>query len=307
MKREEDEKLILLEIHRMAIHNGPGIRTTVHFKGCQLKCIWCSTPESQKTAVQLASRPENCIGCRACFSACKYCAIDFDKTGRATVKRKACIECMECTDVCYSEALTPLGKYVSAEELYREIVKDKVFYAKSKGGVTFSGGEPLMHVNQEYLKLLTMLKEENISIGFDTCGYVLSENLKKVMEYTDFFLWDLKQMDADSHQKITGVDNALILKNLQYAAKHKKIYIRYPLITGYTDDIGNQQQMADFLLKLNPIPELHIMPMHHMGTSRYQYLGRNDAIENIPLQENDDLERVKNFFNERGIAAKIVG
>ena len=307
MSKEENEKLILLEIHRMAIPNGPGIRTTVHFKGCPLRCVWCSTPESQKTAIQLGSRPENCIGCGTCFSVCKHGAIETDETGRAVVNRQKCSECMECTNLCYSNALTPIGNYVTAEELYREIIKDRILYSKSNGGVTFSGGEPLMNVNDEYLRLLKMLKEEDISIGFDTCGYVPFDNLKNVLDYADFFLWDLKQMNPEVHKKIAGVDNALILSNLQYAAKHKKIYIRYPLITGYTDDVNNRRLIADFMLTLNPVPELHIMPMHHMGASRYEHLGQEDAIGELPLQEEDYLHKVKSYFEQRGIAAKIVG
>lgn len=307
MENDINEKLNLLEIHRMAIHNGPGIRTTVHFKGCPLRCAWCSTPESQRSTVQLASRPDKCLGCGACASVCKAGAIGFDDTGRAFVKRELCKECMKCTQVCCTDALAPLGRSITADELYKEIVKDKILYSKSNGGVTFSGGEPLMSVNDEYVKLLKMLKEEDISIGFDTCGYVPPENLEKVMPYTDFFLWDLKHMDSKIHKEITGADNMLILDNLRYAAESKKIYIRYPFITGYTDDDRNRELMAEFLLTLKPVPELHIMPMHHMGAARYEYLGEEERIGDIPLQEKADLEAVRLYFERSGIVTKIVG
>lgn len=299
--------LNVLEIRSMAIHNGPGNRTMVHFMGCPLKCYWCSTPESQSMKSQLGYKQNICILCGSCMDICPKAALSMDKNAKIYIDRKKCFGCMKCTQECPTMALEQIGKPYTVQEIYREIMADKFSFGE-EGGVTFSGGEILMSVNEEFLTLCHMLRENGISIGIDTSGYASEEILEQVLPVADFFLWDIKQLDDKKHQMYTGVSNERIIQNLDsILSKGAKVYIRYPLIPGMNDSKEDMERLLVFLKKRETVAELHILPFHHLGTSRYMKIGKKDVMEDIPVFSPEQLETYRCYFKDLTIPVKIVG
>ena len=304
--------LRVFEISRMTNHNGPGIRTLVHFKGCPLRCVWCSTPESQQSGFQLLLKGNRCIGDLACVQECPQSAISFsDNAGSITINRQKCAECFRCTEVCHSKALTVAGRDYTVDSLLYEICKDEVFFRFSKGGVTFSGGEPLMHMDDDMEELYRRIHEKHISIGIDTTGFVPWTNIERILPYTDFFLWDLKYMDSDKHRQFTGVGNELILENLtrlnsvagQYGIR---IYIRCVQIPGMTDDPDNLMKTCDFLetMKEN-VEEIALLNFHHLGKQRYEALGwKYDVDDKEPLSV-EIMESKAELVRARGFNCRV--
>ncbi len=293
--------LNVFEISRMTKHNGPGIRTLVHFKGCPLHCIWCSTPESQKREQEFFFKPMRCIGCGACAAACAdhKAAISFIPGEKPVIDREKCDNCFKCVSECHSLALSKVGKDWTVDELLHEICKDEVFFSFSGGGITFSGGEPLMGVTDEYVELYRKIKEKGISIGVDTTGYVPWENIERLLPYIDFFLWDLKFMDSALHKKFTGAENGLILENLkkvEEAAKvyNTKVYIRCVQIPGMTDTDENLIETCRFLKNMKCIEEIDLVNFHHYGLKRYEALGKKYEVEGLePLSKSVLAEKQK--------------
>jgi pyruvate formate lyase activating enzyme len=203
------EKGIVFDIQRFSIHDGLGIRTLVFLKGCNLRCQWCSNPESQRFKPDLFFQPEKCIGCQACIKVCPQKAIII-KRGQIFFRRELCKNCGKCAEVCYAEARVIKGKEMSTDEVIKEVIKDKAFYSKTQGGITLGGGEPLQQSNFA-LSILKKCKEKRLSTAIETSGYVPWENIEKVILYTDFFLYDIKHMDPKVHKQYIGVDNQLIL------------------------------------------------------------------------------------------------
>ncbi len=300
--------LRVLEISRMATHNGPGLRTMIHFKGCDLDCAWCSTPESRSFEQQLALLEKKCIKCGACARACPEKIIDFDQNQGVSIKWENCARCFKCAEVCCSTALSVVGKIYSAGELYHEIIKDQVFYKRSGGGVTFSGGEALLHVGDELLDLLERLRQEEISIGFDTAGCVERAVLEKVIPYTEFFLWDVKLMDDRAHKKYTGKGNEVILRNLRYVDEMgKDLYLRCPIIPGINDHDEHFQGLMDLADQLKSVKEIHFLPFHRLGASRYHKIGLADPYQGMKDVSRAYIMEKQQAFIEKGYIAKIIG
>lgn len=295
----------VISITRMTIHNGPGIRTLILFKGCPLHCLWCSTPESQQAHPELGVFPDKCIHCNECLSACPRNAIRLtDRT--LTIDRTSCNNCGRCVPVCHAEALKLIGSPFSVEELVEEVKKDLTFFRKSNGGVTISGGEPLL--NREFnLKLLPRLKEEGISVGVDTSGDVPWSDIEPLLPYIDFFLWDIKHMNSEKHQKLTGVPNKLILRNAQLIAERKiPLYIRIPVIPGCNDSDANLKETCEFSRGLSSVVEIGLLPLHHLGKARYASLDREYPIDGLPLIPNDVLQNLKKLVESCGLRCSIV-
>jgi pyruvate formate lyase activating enzyme len=294
----------VISITRMTTHNGPGMRTLILFKGCPLRCLWCSTPESQIGKPELGVFTDKCIHCDQCLQACPENAIQLtEKT--LSVDRSLCNNCGKCTKVCNSEALKILGLPLSAEDLVRESKKDLIFFRKSHGGVTLSGGEPLLDLEFN-LELLPRLKEEGITVGMDTCGFVPWKNIESLLPYIDFFLWDVKHMDSEKHKQLTGVPNKLILKNARLIAECKvPIYIRLPLIPSYNDSQENLKKTCEFARGLSSVVEVDLLPLHHLGKARYTSLNREYPIEGLALINEDELQNIKRLVESYGLRCVI--
>jgi pyruvate formate lyase activating enzyme len=300
------KKRLVISITRMTVHNGPGIRTLILFKGCPLRCVWCSTPESQKETPEIAFYPDKCIRCDDCLPACPRNAITAgDKA--VIIDGELCDNCGRCADVCYSEALRLLGRQYTVDELVYEVKKDDVVFRHSGGGVTVSGGEPLLEP-EFALELFRAFKRSGINLGVDTCGYVPRKNIEAVFPYIDFFLWDIKHMDDDTHREHTGVSNRLILDNLRFVSGNNiPVYLRVPVIPGYNDSEENLRAVCEFARGLSSLVEIDLLPLHHLGETRYAALGREYPIEGITLLRDDVLTEMKHLVESYGLKCNITG
>jgi pyruvate formate lyase activating enzyme len=300
------KKRMVIDITRMTIHNGPGIRTLILFKGCPLRCVWCSTPESQKESAELAFYPDKCILCRDCIPVCPENAINTGNTW-VFINRDSCNNCGKCAVVCYTEALRLLGKEYTVEELLDVAKRDMVAYKHSGGGVTISGGEPFQRPDF-LLELLQELKKNKISAGVDTCGFTSRKNIEVVLPYIDFFLWDVKHMDDSTHMELTGVSNRLILDNLTFISDRGiPVYLRIPVIPGYNDSEENLLALCDFAKDLPSLIEVDLLPLHHLGKARYLALGREYLVEGIPLVRDETLNEIKRMIESSGLKCNIIG
>ena len=300
------KKRMVIDITRMTVHNGPGIRTVILFKGCPLRCIWCSTPESQKETPEIVFYPNRCILCENCLPVCPQNAITVNGKVVA-IDRDLCDNCGRCTAVCYTEALRPMGRQYTVDELVHEVKKDEVVYKHSGGGVTISGGEPLL--KPEFtLELLRALKQNGISTGVDTCGFVPRKSIESVLPYIDFFLWDIKHMDDTIHRELTGVSNRLILNNLRFVSDNNiPVYLRFPVIPGCNDSEENIHTVCLFAKDLPSLVEIDLLPLHHLGKARYAAIGRAYPIDGIPLIKDDTLSEMKRLVESYGLKCNIIG
>lgn len=268
-------KARIFEIKRFAVHDGNGIRTTVFFKGCPLKCVWCHNPEGLDCKPQLAFYENKCVSCGECGKVCAQNAHTFPE-GLHVFDRSQCIACGKCEAVCPRSALTLYGKEVTIDELMPTLLEDADFYRTSSGGVTLSGGECLLQADF-CAGLLKRLKENGISTAVDTCGYVPKVSIQKVMPYTDVFLYDVKAFDEQTHIQCTGHSNKLILENLkEIDAAGIPVEIRIPYVPGYNDD--QMEKIAAFLSALKNISGIRILPYHNYAGSKYRALAMKNTL-----------------------------
>ncbi len=291
-------KAKIFEIKRFAVHDGDGIRTTVFFKGCPLKCVWCHNPESIGFKPQIAFYENKCIGCGDCVSVCPSCAHKITQEGHV-FERDLCVACGKCADVCLGNALTFYGKEMTVDELLPILLEDKEFYENSGGGVTLSGGECLIQADF-CAELLKVLKESDIHTAVDTCGFVSKEALDKVIPYTDIFLYDFKAFDEDVHIKCTSVSNKLILDNLKYLDNcGKKAEIRIPYVPKYNDD--QMEKMGEFLSKLNNVVKVRVLPYHNYAGSKYKSLNIKNTLPEI-LPTDEEIKSAKKTIKAYGLS-----
>jgi pyruvate formate lyase activating enzyme len=297
---------MVIDITRMTVHNGPGIRTLILFKGCPLRCIWCSTPESQKESVEVAFFPDKCILCGDCIPVCPQSAISIlAKT--IILNREICDNCGQCVSACNTDALLLFGQEYTVEELVAEVKKDEIIYKHSSGGATVSGGEPFFRP-EFLLTLLKELKQSGINCGIDTCGYTAREHIEAVIPYVDFFLRDIKHMNRENHIDYTGVSNDLILDNLRFVSDNRiPVYLRLPLIPGYNDSKNNLLDLCNFAKTLSSLQEIDLLPLHHLGKARYAALDREYPIDGIPLIKGEKLEEMKHLVESTGLKCNIIG
>lgn len=283
----------IVDVKRFAVHDGPGIRTTIFFKGCPLHCTWCHNPESISPSPQFGFIPDKCIGCGECRKVCPN-ERDTDK----------CVFCGKCAEACLGQALQFYGALRSSEELIATVLEDKLFYQTSGGGMTLSGGEPLLQ--PEFAReLLELAKENGIHTAVDTCGHVGHRALDMVKPLTDIFLYDLKHTDPTAHRKLTGCDNRLILENLCALDDDGcKIEVRIPLIPTLNDSEDNLRASGELLASLKNLTLTRVLPYHDYARSKYRSLGMEDTMPHVELPDDESLNRAVDILRSYGVNAK---
>lgn len=266
-------KANITDIKRFAVHDGDGIRTTVFFKGCPMKCAWCHNPETISAKRQLGFFEHKCTLCGRCAS---VCSCHKTKGGRHVFERESCSACGKCAAVCPAEALEIFGEEMECDALLDILVRDKSFYESSGGGVTLSGGECLLQADF-CTELLKKLKDAGISTAVDTCGYVPQSSIQKVMPFADIFLYDIKAIDRAVHVSCTGMPNEIILENLKYIdGCGKRSEIRIPYVPGFND---NQiEKIGEFLAGLKHVSAVRVLPYHNYAASKYAALGMENTL-----------------------------
>jgi len=296
---------LIFEIQKMSTEDGPGIRTTVFFKQCPLKCTWCHNPESILKKQQLEWFEHKCIGCNTCIKTCELGALKFEEDG-LHIDRELCTSCGKCSDECPSTALHMFGKIWSLDDLYHEVQKDKVYYEQSKGGITVSGGEPTIQ-SEFVLEFLKECKENGISTALDTCGYASKNIYEKILPYVDLVLLDIKEIDSKKHEEFTGVSNDLILENAIYISKfmkekNKQLWIRTPLIPNFTATRENIEGIGQFIVdKLHNYPERwDLLAFNNLCVSKYERLDMVWPLKETPLMTKEEVERLYNIALKTG-------
>ncbi len=301
-------KGIIFNIQHYSIHDGPGIRTTVFLKGCPLRCIWCQNPESQASSPEIFFNIGTCTGCSKCVQVCPNGAIEISD-GHSKTNRQICNGIGKCAAVCPNEARTLIGKYVTAAEVFKEVNGDSIFYLRSGGGVTLSGGDPV--AQPEFaIAILKLCKDAGIHTALDTSGCVKWETFQQILKYVDLVLYDFKQMDALVHQKHTGVSNNLILDNAKriYHECHIPIMARVPVVPGYNDSVENIRTTANFVAtELGKDVKVHFLPYHRLGETKYERLECISNLKSIQPPSEEDVEKLKEIAESFGLTAFIGG
>lgn len=295
------KKPLIFNIQRYSIHDGEGIRTTVFFKGCPLSCRWCHNPESQRYQKELMLFKDRCTGCGACVKACTRGAVSISEDGVRTDRGK-CGLCLACLDVCVNNAREAAGREYELDELLDELEKDKMFYEESGGGITLSGGEVLGQ-DMDYVEgLAKRLYHKGYSVDIDTCGYVPYEHIRRILPWTDTFLYDIKLMDPEEHKKYTGVDNALILENLKrLSCDGGRINIRIPLIGGVNADDGFIGDVIRFIRENHIFPcRVNLLKYHDTGRGKYGRLERTYECGGMAVPSQEWMEHAVELFRQSG-------
>lgn len=264
---------LVFDIKKFAIHDGPGIRTTVFLKGCPLTCLWCHNPESQEGGPEISFLAEKCIGCGFCFKHCPRSLHEMH-AGKHVLNRTHCVRCGECTAECYAGALEIIGKPMTVEAVLEDVLKDRPFYETSGGGMTISGGEPMQQF--EFTKaLLAAAKASGLHTCLDTSGWASMKQYRQLLDWVDIFLYDLKETDPVRHLEYTGVSLPPILKNLREIDRlGKKIMLRCPIIPGLNDREEHLQAIARIANELQNLLEINVLPYHPLGKSKNERIGK---------------------------------
>ncbi len=297
---------ILFDLRKFSIHDGPGIRTAVFFKGCPLRCVWCHNPESQSPRVELVLHPNRCIACEACVQACPNGAA-LRQGDRFYTERSKCRVCGQCTQVCYADGRQLAGKTWTSAEVMAAIERDRAFYDQSGGGVTFTGGEPLMQIS--FLQaLLSAAKASGLHTAVDTCGYTAWKNIEQVRAQVDLFLYDVKLMDNARHRQYTGVSNAPILDNLRKLCESgHTVIVRVPVIPGINDDGQNLAATCQFLAGLPGLHRVDLLAYHDSAEAKYARMGMPYELTGLRPPTEERMKEIANLFRQSGLPVTIGG
>lgn len=298
---------LIFDIKRYAISDGPGIRIAIYFKGCPLRCAWCHNPESQSPKVQKLYTASKCIGAQDCIEVCPENALTLTSNGIVTDSEK-CTLCGLCADACPTKAIEMSGKQYDPKDLMQLIERERVHIDQSKGGVTFSGGEPLMYPDF-LIEMLKLCGEKGLHRAVDTCGYAPTKTLLEVARHTDLFLYDLKLMDPVQHKKWTGRDNKLILENLiKLAETGAGINIRIPFIHNVNTSEKEVSSMAKFVANLpGEKPLVSILPYHNIAAHKYSKLGSEYEEFDMAEPSNEEIQHAIHLFNSCGLDVETGG
>ncbi|MBS6646724.1 MAG: glycyl-radical enzyme activating protein [Clostridiaceae bacterium] len=296
---------IIFNIQHYCIHDGPGIRTNVFFKGCPLRCAWCANPESNEVRSQLMYLADKCVGCLSCIPRCGKNAISAAEKGKVKTDRKLCDGCGECVSACPAQAREIMGKRMTVDEVYKEVSMDQLFYADT-GGVTLTGGE-ILSQPEFAAAILKKCRENKIHTAVETCGYASWEAVRTVMEYVDLVLYDIKHMDSDEHKKGTGVGNEKILNNLCRISNELNIPViaRTPVLPGYNDQESNMRAMGEFLTERIPTcREVNLLPYHKLGEGKREQLEYEESQFHTYVPSDQEMETLRQIVREYGLNVK---
>ena len=299
MMEKEARTATVFNIERSSSEDGPGIRTVVFLKGCSMRCKWCANPESQSFAPEILVNPNACIHCGKCEHLCPSHAIHLSDAGAYVSDPEFCTRCGLSVKNCNIDARSIAGTEYTVQELVREVLRDKPYFQKSGGGVTFSGGEPLLHA-QWLAECAEALHREGISVLIETCGFVSPEQLKIGAEAADYIFCDLKEMDEKKHREFTGQSNARILENIRWLDENFKgrLSIRCPVIPGCNDDPENIRATLDFISTLHHVQEFWFLPYHRLGLPKYEGLGRVYPMGDMKSLKFADIAYLKDDYQK---------
>lgn len=312
-KKDTKTEALVLEIQRLSTEDGPGIRTTVFFKGCPLKCTWCHNPESISSSQQVNWFETRCIGCRSCMDACQNNALS-DSSSGIIIDREKCVSCGDCTEACPSTAMALLGERWSVDDLISETIKDKAYFEKSGGGITVSGGEPTMQTGfvEAYLK---RLREKGIHTALDTCGLCKKEFLDILLPHSAMVLFDIKIINPEKHLEFTGSDNGRILDNLVHVADYvknhlypKELWIRTPIIPGATADRDNIAGIGEFISSSlqGTVKRWELCAFNNLCQDKYLRLGREWDFRETELMTEKSMEELASVARKTGVDPSTV-
>lgn len=299
-------KGITTNIQRFSLNDGPGIRSTIFFKGCTMQCRWCHNPETISLQPELLYYESRCIGCGKCFSACRYGAHKMED-GRHIVNRKLCTNCGECVEVCSTEALVMSGQEMSTDEVMKEILQDKPYYLNSGGGITISGGE--VSCQQEFAEeIVERCHANGISTAIETNLYYSFDKMLTLLSKLDLIMLDIKLFDAEEHHKWVGTDNQLVLKNVKKVEKLGiPIIVRTPLIPDVTDTEHNLIKIAGFLKGMENLLYYELLNFNPLGASKYEALGRENMFADARPLCKERLEEIKSLLGSEMVRVRIGG
>ena len=291
-----------IDIKKFAVHDGPGIRTTLFLKGCPLKCQWCHNPESIGFGGELSYLHNKCIGCGECVAVCPQGAHSFGENGHI-FDRSKCIGCGKCDNICLGDAAKFYGNCITVEQAFKVLMEDKSFYDGSGGGVTISGGEPMMQADF-VAELFKKLCENGVHTALDTCGYVKFSEYEKVIPYTKMFLYDIKHIDSKKHEEAVGKPNELILENLLKLDKTGiDIEIRIPFVPGVNTDEETVRGIGKFLSQCKHITRVKVLPYHSLAGSKYESLDMENTLPKVESPSDELLDWAVDIIASYGVKA----
>ncbi len=300
-KADRNKSGIIFNIQKFSVNDGPGIRTTVFFKGCPLKCAWCANPESQLPKAQILWHRERCLGCHHCLESCPHQAISAID-GSIHVDAAKCHGCGKCISQCPGKALEREGEKKTVEKILQVVLQDRDFYEESGGGITLSGGEILLQADFAR-ELLLSAKEEGLHTCCETTGFASPQVFQPVAELVDYLLFDMKHWDSQRHLAGTGVANELPLANMAWAiAQGKTVLPRIPVIPDFNDSLEDAAQFSRLLHRINS-PKCQLLPFHQFGENKYHLLNKKYAYENLPSLHPEDLAEYQQVFIKHDIDA----
>lgn len=298
IKNSPEKKGLIFDIQKYSVQDGPGVRTLVFFKGCHLRCKWCSNPEGMNPYPELMWVEAKCIHCGKCLNTCRNGVLSVNDRGGISVDYDKCLVCGDCTQKCYAQALKMTGRYVTVDEIMPLLESDRAYYESSGGGITLGGGDPLYQ--PAFAKeLLMACKEYGFDTAVETTACFKWETIEDVMGYVDTFLIDLKGMDDEMHIANTGVSNKIILSNIEKLSEcGANICIRVPVVPGYNSSESNITATAKFAAKLPTHPKVALLPYFNLGMSKYEQLGRIYPTRNVVPPEEEYMEKLRTLVKK---------
>lgn len=305
-----ERKAFIFNKQKYNMYDGPGVRSLIFFKGCPLRCKWCSNPEGLERKYQIMLKPASCVSCGACVPVCPVGIHSISKEGEHIIDRSIdCLGCGKCVEACMTSALKVAGEQQTISELLEYVEEDRAFYEQSGGGVTLGGGE-VTSQPEAAINLLMACKQSGLNTAIETCGYTKKETILKFAEFVDLFLFDMKHIDPDRHLELTGVRNEMILENLQELLKKRhNVKIRMPMLKGINDSEAEIRGVVDFLMPYKDYKNfkgIDLLPYHKLGVNKYNQLGMDYPIEGDPSLSDEDLDRIEGWIKEYDFPVSVI-